>query len=98
MIGQFALFLVIGLMLFAYYKGAPMRSDEIFPRFIVEGLPVGISGLIIAGIFAAAISTLSASLNSLAATTMNDLYKVKYGKYNSQRKDLFVSRDRKSVV
>ncbi len=91
-IGQFALFLVIGLMLFAYYKGAPMRSDEIFPRFIVEGLPVGISGLIIAGIFAAAISTLSASLNSLAATTMNDLYKVKYGKYNSQRKDLFVSR------
>ena len=69
-----------------------MRPDEIFPRFIVEGLPSGISGLIIAGIFAAAISTLSASLNSLAATTMNDLYKPKYGKNNSAKKDLMISR------
>lgn len=89
---QFALFLLIGLLLYAYYNGAIMRSDEIFPRFIVEGLPTGISGLIIAGIFAAAISTLSASLNSLSSTTVNDLFKPKYGKNISQKKELMISR------
>jgi len=89
---QFALFLLIGLFLYAYYNGIEMRSDEIFPRFIVEGLPTGISGLIIAGIFAAAISTLSASLNSLASTTMNDLYKPKFGKKTSPKKELMISR------
>src|SRR5690606_18323308 len=48
--------------------------DEIFPRFIVEGLPPGISGLLIAGILAAAMSTVSSSLNSLASSTTHDLY------------------------
>jgi Na+/proline symporter len=89
---QFALFLLIGLFLYAYYNGIEMRSDEIFPRYIVEGLPSGISGLIIAGIFAAAISTLSASLNSLASTTMNDLYKPKFGQKISPKNELFISR------
>ncbi len=89
---QFALFLVIGLGLFAYYEGAPIRSDEIFPRFIVEALPPGVSGFIIAGIFAAAMSTLSGSLNSLASSTMIDIYKPKWGKNNSESKDLLISR------
>jgi SSS family solute:Na+ symporter len=86
---QFALFLLIGVMLFAYYKNAPLadsalaadsclaakRCDEIFPKFIVEQLPHGVSGLVIAAIFAAAMSNLSGSLNSLASTTVLDFYK-----------------------
>lgn len=77
---QFALFLTIGSMLFAYYKFFPLTeklasNDEVFPKFIVERLPHGISGLVIAAIFAAAMSNLSGSLNSLASTTVLDFYK-----------------------
>ena len=89
---QFTIFLVLGIMLYAYYHGAQMRSDEVYPRFIVEGLPPGLSGLIIAGIFAAAISTLSASLNSLSSTTMNDLFKPRFGKNLTPGRELFLSR------
>lgn len=89
---QFALFLIIGLMLYAFYQGAVLRSDEIFPRFIVNHLPPGISGLVIAAVFAAAMSTLSSSLNSLASSTMLDLYKPRYGRDNSPSKDLWISR------
>jgi len=77
---QFALFLTIGVMIYAYYKFYPMTgaltsNDQIFPKFIVERLPHGISGLVIAAIFAAAMSNLSGSLNSLASTTVLDFYK-----------------------
>ena len=86
---QFALFLTIGAMLYAYYNHTPLPSqemaangclavnkcDQIFPRFIVDQLPHGISGLVIAAIFAAAMSNLSGSLNSLASTTILDFYK-----------------------
>ncbi|HKE05853.1 MAG TPA: sodium:solute symporter, partial [Blastocatellia bacterium] len=77
---QFALFLLIGVMLFVYYKFFPLTAnltsnDQIFPTFIVERLPHGVSGLVIAAIFAAAMSNLSGSLNSLASTTALDLYK-----------------------
>src|ERR1044071_4456103 len=77
---QFALFLLIGVMLFVYYKYFPLETslasnDEIFPFFIVHRLPHGISGLVIAAIFAAAMSNLSGSLNSLASTTLIDFYK-----------------------
>jgi solute:Na+ symporter, SSS family len=72
---QFALFLTIGLGLFAYYEGQTFAvPDEIFPRFIVEGLPPGLSGLIVAGILAAMMSTVSSSLNSLASSTTHDIY------------------------
>ncbi len=74
-IAQFALFLVVGAGLFAFYGGRPFQTpDEIFPRFIVEALPPGISGLIVAGILAAAMSTVASSLNSLASATTHDLY------------------------
>ncbi len=97
---QFALFLFIGLMMYAYYKGAPIgpdsefltRSDQLFPKFIVEVLPAGLSGVIIAGVFAAAMSTLSGSLNSLASSSMLDLYKAHFGKNNTPQQDLFISR------
>jgi SSS family transporter len=76
---QFALFLVIGAMLFAYYQHTPLprplgRTDEVLPLFVVTSLPSGIAGFIVAAIVAAA---LSPSINSLAATTVNDFY-VKY--------------------
>ncbi len=91
-IAQFVLFLVLGLALYAYYGGAVMRSDEVLPRFIVEGLPVGVKGIIIAGVFAAAMGNLSGSLNSLASSSMLDLYKSHWGKKNSAKKDLLISR------
>src|SRR5213594_2900681 len=77
---QFLLFLLIGIMLFAYYKFYPTTAvlasnDEIFPTFIVTRLPHGVSGLVIAAIFAAAMSNLSGSLNSLSSTTVLDFYK-----------------------
>jgi Na+/proline symporter len=75
---QFALFLTIGVMLHAYYAHheipAMATTDEIFPAFIVRSLPHGIAGLVIAAIFAAAMSNLSGSLNSLASTTVLDFY------------------------
>ena len=75
---QFALFLTIGVMLHAYYARHPLppmaTNDEIFPAFIVRSLPHGIAGLVIAAIFAAAMSNLSGSLNSLASTTVLDFY------------------------
>ena len=49
-----------------------MKPDQVFPNFITEHMPAGLSGLVVAAIFAAA---LSSSLNSIAATAINDLYK-----------------------
>src|SRR5712671_697117 len=77
---QFVLFLFIGVMLYAYYKFYPLTTkpasnDEIFPLFIVQRLPHGVAGLVIAAIFAAAMSNLSGSLNSLSSSTVLDLYK-----------------------
>ncbi len=74
---QFALFLVVGVMLFAFYQvpsSAFGRADRIFPTFIVSKMPHGISGLLIAAILAAAMSNLSAALNSLSSSSMMDLY------------------------
>jgi Na+/proline symporter len=73
---QFVLFLVIGVMLFTYYQHVPMqrplaRSDELLPGFIVTALSHGAAGFIVAAIVAAA---LSPSINSMAATTVNDFY------------------------
>jgi SSS family transporter len=77
-LAQFVLFLGVGIMLFVYYQHVPRpaitTNDEIFPAFIVTTLPHGISGLVIAAIFAAAMSNLSGSLNSLASTTVLDFY------------------------
>jgi SSS family solute:Na+ symporter len=76
---QFSLFLVIGAMLFVFYKMLPSetaftRTDTIFPTYIVSRLPHGLSGLLISAILAAAMSNLSAALNSLSSTTIVDFY------------------------
>ncbi|HYC50302.1 MAG TPA: sodium:solute symporter [Gemmatimonadaceae bacterium] len=72
---QFALFLVIGLGLWSFYSARAFpTSDAIFPTFIVEVMPPGLTGLVIAAILAAAMSTVSGSLNSLSAATTHDIY------------------------
>lgn len=95
---QFGLFLVVGLLLWGHYRGATIaelgltRADEIFPRFIIEGLPPGVSGLILAGIIAAAMSTLSSSLNALASSSVLDLYERITGRTMEEKRAMFVSR------
>ena len=101
---QFVLFLLIGVMLFVYYtQHAPgeiasfmrdgrLQSDRVFPYFIVRHLPPGIVGLVLAAIFAAAMSTLSSSLNSSAAATVNDFYVPATGGRRDDRHYLGVSR------
>ena len=74
---QFGLFLLLGVMLFAYYQLPSAhfgKADRIYPTFIVTQMPHGISGLLIAAILAAAMSNLSAALNSLSSSTIMDLY------------------------
>jgi SSS family transporter len=76
---QFSLFLTIGAMLFVFYRMFPpavafTRTDTIFPVFIVSHMPHGVSGLLIAAILAAAMSNLSAALNSLSSTSIVDFY------------------------
>ncbi len=95
---QFALFLAVGLLLWSFYGGSAIetlglaRADEIFPLYIIEEMPPGISGLLLAGILAAAMSTLSSSLNSLASSSMLDLYERIRGREPDRKKALFTSR------
>ena len=72
---QFALFLIVGIMLWAFYRVPSAnfgKPDRIYPTFIVSQMPHGISGLLIAAILAAAMSNLSAALNSLSSSTIMD--------------------------
>jgi SSS family solute:Na+ symporter len=76
---QFALFLLIGAMLFSFYSASPAaqrfsRTDTIFPTFIATRMPHVASGFLIAAILAAAMSNLSAALNSLSSTAIVDFY------------------------
>jgi len=72
---QFALFLVVGIGLWAFYQGQPFDiPDAIFATFIIDEIPVGLRGLLIAGVFAAAMSSLSSSINSLASTSAYDFW------------------------
>jgi SSS family transporter len=72
---QFALFLTVGLGLWQFYAGRSFTTpDSIFPTFIVEQMPHGLLGLIVAAIIAATMSTHSGAINSLAAATTHDIY------------------------
>ncbi|MEK9505251.1 sodium:solute symporter [Gaopeijia maritima] len=72
---QFAIFLVVGLGLWVFYQGRAFdASDEIFARFIVDELPAGLTGLLVAGVLAAAMSSLSSSINALASASAYDLW------------------------
>lgn len=101
---QFALFLGIGLMLHVYYtqydpaslaaltRNGDVQTDRVFPLFIVTHLPIGARGLVVAAMFAAAMSTLSSSLNSSASSLIADFYLPLTGRRRSQRHYLAVAR------
>ena len=76
---QFSLFLLIGVILYVFYATtglqAPTPGDRIYPDFVWRYLPTGVAGLVVAAILAAAMSNLSAALNSLASTSILDFYK-----------------------
>ncbi|GHB32110.1 sodium:solute symporter [Salinicola rhizosphaerae] len=78
LVPQMLLFLFIGVMLAAYYQQhgmtAPDNLNELFPRYVVNAFPIGVTGLVIAGVFAAAMSSLDSALNSLSAVTVRDFY------------------------
>ncbi len=89
---QFAIFLLLGVLLYCYYGKMNIRSDEIFPMFIINVLPEGLSGLIIAGLFAAAMSTLAGSISSLSSSTIIDLFLPRFGKKYNENQQLKISR------
>lgn len=74
------IFFGVGTALFVFYRQHPgnldptLQTDAIFPLFIVRELPAGVSGLLIAGVFAAAMSTLSSGLNSVGSAIVSDFY------------------------
>jgi SSS family transporter len=72
---QFTLFLMIGIGLYTFYQGHTFAvPDSIFPTFVVENMPAGLKGLIVAAVLAATMSAHSGAINSLAAATTHDIY------------------------
>ncbi|MCB0668072.1 MAG: sodium/solute symporter [Saprospiraceae bacterium] len=76
------IFFTLGSLLFSYYRENPLllspaleKTDNIFPWFIMHGLPNGVSGLLIAAIFAASMSSLDSSMNSVATVVTTDFYR-----------------------
>ncbi len=93
-----ALFFLVGTALFVFYRQFPERLnpsigkvDAIFPTFIVQELPIGIAGLVVAAILAAAQSTVSTSINSATAVLMSDFI-LRFSKKKNAKRDLMVSR------
>jgi SSS family transporter len=75
------LFFCVGTALYAYFKThaaqlePTLAQDAIFPLFIVQSLPAGVAGLVIAGVFAASMSSLDSSMNSMATALVTDFYR-----------------------
>ncbi len=92
-----ALFMFIGTALFAYYRvsGDPLppdiKPDAVFPFFIMTRLPVGIVGLIISALIAAAFSSLDSDLNCLSAICTEDYY-VRWNPESTEKQRMFMSR------
>ncbi|MCU0455421.1 MAG: sodium:solute symporter [Bacteroidales bacterium] len=94
------LFFYIGTALFSYYTArpdllppelkVPGTADKVFPWFIATGLPSGFTGLLIAAIFAAGMSTVSTSLNSTATIILSDYYKRYINRNAGERKSMTV--------
>ncbi|MEM6886439.1 MAG: sodium/solute symporter, partial [Verrucomicrobiota bacterium] len=86
-----------GLSIFAYFHAFPeqlnpgMTNDQVVPLYIVQRLPVGIAGLIIAALFAASMSTLSSSMNSSATLVAEDFYR-RFNKKSTDRQRLLVMK------
>ncbi len=94
---QFSLFLLIGVLLFVFYQqnglATPDQLDRLYPSFVWNYLPPVASGIVVAAILAAAMSNISAALNSLASTTVMDFYIPLSGRGNADQANLLrVSR------
>jgi SSS family transporter len=89
---QFALFLFIGVLLYTYYGTLNLKSDTIFPKFIIEVLPSGLFGILIAGLLAVSLSTLAGSISSLSQSTIMDLYLPFLKKEISENSKLKISK------
>ncbi len=94
---QFTLFLVVGVVLYAFYQRFPPavpfhRPDQIYPTFVITALPVGLCGLLTAAILAAGMANLSAALNSLASSSVMDFYKPFARPHADERHYLRMSR------
>ena len=72
---QFGIFLLAGSLIYIYIDGVELVKDREFSTFIIDHLPIGVKGLLLAGILSAAMSTLSSSINSLASSTITDWLK-----------------------
>lgn len=90
------LFFYIGTALYSYYTAQPellptgTEGDKVFPHFIVNALPTGLTGLLIAAIFAAGMSTVSTSVNSTATIILSDYYKRYFNKNASEKSSMKV--------
>ena len=88
------IFVYIGTALFSYYNAQPellpagTPADQVFPHFIVHGLPTGITGLVIAAIFSAGMSTVATSINSSATIVLTDFVKHFSKKERTDKKDM----------
>jgi SSS family transporter len=96
-LGQFLLFLLIGILLYVHDLYQPPAAafanpDKIFPHYMIHQLPAGLGGLLVAGVLAAAMSTSSATLNALAASTVLDFSAGGAGRISSPEKNLRRSR------
>ncbi len=99
-----AIFFLIGTALYAYYQVYPdllpaegIKADYVFPFFIVKQLPVGMTGLLIASIFAAGMSTVATSVTSSSTIILTDYYK-RFRKNTSDREQLLVLKISSLVV
>ena len=92
-----ALFMFIGTALFAYYHihgntlPSNTKADEVFPYFIITQLPVGVVGLVLSALLAAAIASLNSDLNCLSAICVGDYY-IRFKPDSSERNRMFISR------
>ncbi len=91
-------FFLLGTGLYAFYTSNPGQLsvlnpniDSVFPQFIVAQMPAGVAGLLIAAVFAAAMSTLSSNINSVSAVITSDFYKI-LSKKNNQGSNMLVAR------
>ncbi|TAN06521.1 MAG: sodium:solute symporter [Rhodanobacteraceae bacterium] len=95
---QFALFSLVGTLLWLHWGGkTPAQlglatSDQLFPEFILRGLPPGVSGLLIAGILGATMGSLSSAINSMSNSTTTDLIRLFSRRVYSARAMLRISR------
>jgi Na+/proline symporter len=93
-----SLLLYIGIGLFAYFHACPgelaegLKSDQMLPYYIMHALPNGVSGLVITGIFAAAMSSMDSGINSVGTVLINDFIRPLRRLARDDQKDVLLAR------